>query len=419
MKPTKESHNLMSFFLKNNCLFPLSQTSKTKMLFTKLYKEIHEGVNYIENVKSKLGSSFYKLKVDHISNIHQIPKPSTFPPNAFPPSIRHHIDEFSLSVLTYSFNLFDRNIQIIFVTEELHPESLIETYNKSVDWMLVWLYIVNEYAARSCSPDLKIFIYHTSLTKQLPSSNIEVLEEKHVNTAFTRTCQKNAEIIVFRKEEWFKVFIHETFHNFGLDFSDMNNSSCTKKILSIFPVNSEVNLFESYTEFWARIMNVLFCSYIHSGSKNVEDYLKYSEMLINFERIYAFFQMVKVLNFMDIEYEQLYEKGKNATNVRNHLYKENTNVLSYYIITLILINDYQTFLSWCNTNNTSILQFKKTNANLDHFCEFIKKSYKSKGLLNGINCTEELLTKVKQKSKKQKNLAYILRNLRMTICELG
>ena len=129
--------------------------------------------------------------------------------------------------------------------------------------------------------------------------------------------------------------------------------------------------------------------------------------------------MVKVLNFMDIEYEQLYEKGKNATNVRNHLYKENTNVLSYYIITLILINDYQTFLSWCNTNNTSILQFKKTNANLDHFCEFIKKSYKSKGLLNGINCTEELLTKVKQKSKKQKNLAYILRNLRMTICELG
>jgi len=419
MKPTKESNNLMSFFLKHNCLMPLNQTEKTKMLFKKFYKEINNGVSYIENVKSKLGNSFYKLKVDHITNITQVPKPTTFPPNAFPSLIREHIDEFSLSELTYSFSLFGRNIQIIFVTEELNPESLIETYNNYVFWMLVWLYIVNEYASRSCSPDLKIFIYHTSLTKQLPHNNIEVLEEKHVNTAFTRTCPKNAEIVVFRKEEWFKAFIHETFHNLGLDFSDMNNSSCTKNILSIFPVNSEVNLFESYTEFWARLMNVLFCSFMHVQKNNIDEFLKYTEMLMNFERMYAFFQMVKILNFMDIEYKQLYEKSVHATNVRKHLYKENTNILSYYIITLLLINNYQGFLSWCDTNNTSILQFKKTNANLDHFCEFIKKNYKTKSILNGIDCTEDLLTKVKHKAKKQKNLGYLLRNLRMTICELG
>ena len=418
MKPTKESQNLMSFFLKNNCLFPLTQTTKTKILFKKFYKEIHDGVSYIENVKSKLGPSFYKLKIDHITNITHIPKPSTFPPNAFPSLIRNHIDEFSLSVLTYSFNLFERNIQIIFITEELHPESIIESYNNYVFWMLVWLYIVNEYASRSCSTDLKIFIYHTSLTKQLPQTNIEILNEKHVNTAFTRTCPKNAEIVVFRKEEWFKAFIHETFHNLGLDFSGMNNSACTKKILSIFPVNSDVNLFESYTEFWARIMNVLFCSYMHTQN-NMDHFLNYAEMLINFERMYSFFQMVKILNFMDMEYNQLYEKSVHAENVRKHLYKEDTNVLSYYVITLILINNYQGFLSWCNTNNTSILQFKKTNANLDHFCEFIQKNYKSKSILGGIKCTEDLLTKVKHKAKKQKNLGYILRNLRMTICELG
>jgi hypothetical protein len=283
----------------------------------------------------------------------------------------------------------------------------------------MWLFVLNEYSSKSCSKTLVIYLYFTSLEKRLPNSNIDILDEHNVNTAFTSTCPVDSEIVIFRKEEWFKVLIHESFHNFALDFSDMSTYECTKDVLSIFPVNSEVNLFESYTEFWARIMNVLFCSYMHTQKNNIDEFLKYTEMLINFERLYAFFQMVKILNFMDIEYKQLYEKSVHATNVRKHLYKENTNILSYYIITLQLINNYQGFLSWCDTNNTSILQFKKTNANLDHFCEFIKKNYKTMSILNGIDCTEDLLTKVKHKAKKQKNLSYLLRNLRMTICELG
>ena len=57
-----------------------------------------------------MGDSFYKLKIGHITNISQIPKPSTFPPNAFPLEVRKHIDEYSIGLLTYTFNLFDRNI---------------------------------------------------------------------------------------------------------------------------------------------------------------------------------------------------------------------------------------------------------------------------------------------------------------------
>ena len=41
--------------------------------------------------------------------------------------------------------------------------------------MLVWLYIVNKYASKQCSPKLKIYIYHTSLLKILPATNIEIL----------------------------------------------------------------------------------------------------------------------------------------------------------------------------------------------------------------------------------------------------
>ena len=322
--------------------------------------------------------------------------------------------------MNYSFRLFERNISIIFLTEDGNPEHQIEIYNSYVDNMLVWLYIVDGYASRNCSSELKIYIYHTRLLKSLPSTNVHILDENNINTAFTRTCPKDSEIVVFRKEEWFKSFMHETFHNFGLDFSDMNTSACNSKILSIFQINSEVNLFEAYTEFWARLMNALFCSYINMQNKDdIDEFLTNAEVFINFERTYAFFQMVKVLNFMDMTYKNLYEKNIHSENIRKTMYKEDTNVLSYYIITLILFNNYQDFLSWCNTNNTSLLQFKKSPNNLDIFCKFIEKKYKIKSMLDGIECTEKLLFKVNKLSKKQKNLGYLLRNLRMTICELG
>ena len=418
MKLTKESNKLMSFFIKHNCVIPIKQTKKTDAIFKTLYNEIVDGVSYISELKSKMGASFYKLKIVSIDNISQIPKPATFPPNSFPSQVRKHIDEYALNSLTYSFNLFEREISIMFLTEDDNPEGLIETYNNYVDYMLVWLYIVNEYSSRSCVDQLKIYIYHTSLLKILPATNIEILNWNNVNTAFTRTCPKDSEIVVFRKEEWFKAFMHETFHNFGLDFSDMNQSIVNGKILSIFPVNSEVNLYESYTEFWARIMNAMFCSYIKMKNKeDIDEFLTNAEFFINFERIFAFFQMIKVLNFMNLTYKDMYTTNSVSENLRKTLFKENTNVLSYYVITLILLNSYQDTISWCNLNNTSLLQFKKTTSNLNEFCKFIEKKYKTKGMLDCVSCTEGLFKRAS--SKKKKEMTYLINNLRMTICELG
>ncbi len=417
---TKESNKLMSFFIEHNCITHINQSKKTDIILEKLYREIVEGVSYINRLKLKKGHSFYKLKTAEITNIKQIPKPSTFSPNSFPEEVRKHIDEYSLSMLSYSFHLFDRNINIFFLTEEETPEQHIETYNNYVDYMLVWLYIVNTNSSKSCVEDCKIYIYHTSLLKQLPTSNMDILDRQHVNTAFTRTCPRESEIVVFRKEEWFKSFMHETFHNFGLDFSNMDQSLCNNKILSIFPVSSEVNLFESYTEFWARIMNALFCSYISMKNKeDVNEFLTNVEFFIRLERTFAFFQLTKVLNFMDMRYKNMYEKTRNSETIRKTMFKENTNVLSYYILTAVLLNSYQSFLVWCNNSNTLLLQFKKTTTNVSGFCDFIEKKYKTSSMLDGVECMEKLLVRTKRSLKKEKSMGYLLKNLRMTICELG
>ena len=420
MKITKECLDLMSFFLKNNCVLPLKQTKQTDTILTKLYNELTNGFKYIENLKLTSGEEFYKLKVEHLTNINQIPKPRTFSQRAFPSEIRKHIDEYSIGLLSYSINLFERNINILFVIENDNLDKLIKMYNNYVDYMLVWLYIVNMYSSKKCVKQLKIFIYHTTLLKILPESNVSILNEHNVNTAFTTTCPSNSEIVVFRKEEWFKAFIHETFHNFGLDFSGINLMKVNEKIVNIFQVNSDVNLFESYTEFWARIINIVFCSFTNMKDKNnINEFLINSEFFINYERIFAFFQMVKILNFMGLTYNNLYKKDNLSYHLKKTLYKENSNVLSYYIITLILINNYQDFLLWCNKNNAELLQFKKTTKNLEKYCNFIETNYKSKSMIHGVECTTKLLRIAKLGSKTKQNLNYLINNLRMTLCELG
>lgn len=419
MKLTKNSKLLMNFFIKNNCIEHISQTKNTNEIIRELYTEITNANKYLIDLKRVKRDSFYNISIKKITNITQIPRPKNFNSNAFPEDIRTHIDQLSLSEISYTFSLFDRKITLYFIVEETNVEHKIEIYNRYVDTIIMWFYILNEYGSKKCSPIFTIYLYFTSLEKKLPNSNIDILNQIHVNTAFTTTCPKDSEIVIFRKEEWFKVLIHESFHNFALDFSDMNTYESTKDILSIFPVNSEVNLYESYTEFWAEIMNALFCSFFALKTKtNFDDFLSNFEFFINFERTYSFFQLVKTLDFMGLNYKNLYSETNQSKVLRNTLYKEKSNVLSYYVIKTILINNYQGFLSWCKVNNFSLLQFKKTTTNQKEYCNFISKNYKTKMMLDNVKSSEICLQKVKS-IKKNKNKNYLLTNMRMSICELG
>jgi len=419
MKLTKISKLLMSFFIKNRCINHSSPSKKTNSILLKLYNELKNANTFLEKKKRDGGNSLYKVNVTKITSALHIPKPLQFNAHSFPIEIRKQIDNSVSYVLSYTFSLDDREIVVNFLVEDYNADLLIGLYNEYIEKVFAWLFIINEYSSKKCSKKLTIFIYMTSLNKELPESNIHVLDQIHVNTGFTYTCPAVGEIVIFRKEEWLKVLMHETFHNFGLDFSDMNLDSCNEKILSIFDVNSEVNLFESYTEFWAEIMNAVFCSfYLLQDKDNQEEFLSNCEFFINFERTYGFFQMVKTLNFMGLQYKDLYLKTPRAIMLRKTMYKEKSNILAYYIIKNILMNNYQGFLLWCETNNLSLIHFKKTTGNIDEFCKFITTNYRTKTMLQSIHCMEIFLNKILN-SKKEKNIDLLSKNMRMTICELG
>lgn len=411
MNLTTKSKKLLLFFSKNKYFFDMNKTNKTNKILLELYDEILKAHHYVKKNTPRL------LSIKKIVNPTQITKPKNFNANSFPEKVRNHIDNMIISEISFSFSLYDREVKVYFMIENNNVELELEKYNSYVESIAMWLYILNIYASKQCVKTLSIYLYFTSLEKHLPNSNISVLDENHVNTAFTTTCPSDSEIIVFRKEEWFKVLIHETFHNFGLDFSGMNNNTINNCILDIFDVNSEVNAFEAYTEFWAEIINALFCSFYSLKNKqNVDEFLSNAEFYINFERTYTFFQLVKTLQFMGLGYKDLYSKTEKSKINRENLYKEKTNVLSYYVIKAVLMNNYPVFLNWCDKNNFNLLDFKKTIGNQKAFCEYIKKNYKCQSMLQNVHETEILISKIKRKKEDTK---YILSNMRMSICELG
>jgi hypothetical protein len=426
MKLTKQSKLLMDFFKNNKCIGYSTQNKRTTEVLLLLYNNIIEANHFIQDKKQKEGNAFYKIKINKIMNVRQIPKPKLFTVNSFPEEVRLHIDEYIDWEIIYTFSLLDREITIHFLLEEENPYKYIEKYNNYIDKILVWFFIVNKHALKKCSRKLVVYIYSTELTKKLPKSNIDILDQIHVNTAFTYSCIEHSnEIVIFRKEEWLKVLIHESFHNFGLDFSDMNTSECNKRILAIFKIDSQVNLFEAYTEFWAEIINVCFTVfYLLKKKQNIddvskEDFVKNCYFLIDIEINFKFFQMCKTLDFMGLEYRDLYSNTHHSSIARNTLYKEKSNILSYYILTTIMMYNYQDFFNWCRINNSSsLLQFNRSKNGLEEFCNFIEKHYKTTHILYAFDCMQIFFHKTKTNGKNGIKKSFLMNNMRMSICEL-
>lgn len=414
MRFTSKSIKLIKLFMKNNHYYHEPFTIKTKSLLKILYDNIAKSYAYSSSLQLD------KPTIKKITSSSQITLPKNFDVKSIPEPIRKHIGESTMTELHYSFSLDERRIQLIFVIENRDRDIDIPLYDKYVRYIIMWLKMLNLYASKKCVRDLTVYFYFTSLNKELPESNVHVLNENNVNTAFTTTCPVNSEIVIFRKEEWFKVLIHESFHNFGLDFSGMDNDDVKRCILDIFPVKSDVNAFESYTEFWAEIINALFCSYTHLKNKaDFNEFLYNAELFINFERTYSLFQMVKTLDFMNLSYEDLFTKTKHSQMLRDNLYREKSSILAYYVIKTILMINYQGFLLWCSNNNFSLLDFNKTRENQIQFCKYIKMNYKTKHMIDGVHNSVEYLHKLSNKKRVSKDIDFMLSNMRMSICELG
>jgi hypothetical protein len=187
-----------------------------------------------------------------------------------------------------------------------------------------------------------------------------------------------------------------------------------RQVMKIFPVKIDLRLYETYTELWAEIINIIYIVY-NSNTKN-----KMSKIIesLKMEQIFSLFQVLKILEHNHISYSELYEMTESAKMKRIHHYKESTPIFSYYILKSICIMNVGEFIEWTTVSNKGSLNFRNTESNIHSFINFIKERYNNENYLNLLEFIEKYYVSIKKKRIGASENIDILQNLRMSIFEI-
>jgi len=381
--------SIISSFYQNKLHITPDNIKILKSFIVTLDKANTSWLSNIKNISIKLINNFKynNLLPEHIINDLKLNKHKTY---------------------SVSFKLSNHifNIQFILFHKQNSIKSLLLNMIKHVYKILFLLLTVK---TKKCSLVYNINIYLHNSKKLFPKNKNNQLTNYNINTAFTWSCNNSLqnEMNIYREEEWFKVFIHECFHMFGLDFSYVHNLNIYNNILSkLFNTNINFKFFESYAETWAVILNSLYIAYntsykvksFHNWNINI---MKKFLTIIQQERYFSLFQTCKILKYSNISL---------TNSVNNINYTENTPVFSYFILKSILLFNTNHFLEWSSINNTNYLQFNIKNIN--SFYQLIPLLYNNKLLITSMN---RILSYLNQNNNYNN---YNFNNLRFSINEV-
>lgn len=246
--------------------------------------------------------------------------------------------------------------------------------NKKIDLVcfqkiIAYLLFIIPYAKSYCGNYLRISIYLTPFKKKINPKHAQ-FSPKEFNSGVTTSCNAGKEIIVFREEEWFKVLIHETFHNFHLDFSGLNIESAKNRMRSIFPIQSTFLIFEIYCEFWACVITSLFSSIEVKRSIT---------SILNEQLEWSIYQSINILKWMGTNYKDLID-GNAYT-----IYNEKTNVFCYQIGKMLLLYDYKDFFTYLKKITVNGIDFKKTHDSIELFIDYLEYISRDEDLVEILN----------------------------------
>lgn len=282
----------------------------------------------------------------------------------------------------------------------------IETYQQYAYKVFAWLYIVTSMSDKDCSEEsLHVYFYMTPFKKQRPargaSGDDAILSAIHVNTGLTRNCETHGEIVVYRTEEWFKVFVHESMHNFNMDFIDQDLRAANTQLRRTFCIpHEDVLLFETYTETWARIINTMFHTYFHDSDNDhhhvtQKHFIRTVREKITHNALFYAYQIVKVLEIMKLNYGNITIQSTENTEICSRRYAEDTNVYAYYILGGILSIYALPFISWCCENNRgtggriTAIRFSRQSGALPKLMDFISHMARDPVILSMIAFIEK------------------------------
>ena len=344
---------------------------KSMNLCKKIYNNNALSTKYIEY--------FYDLiqRGDHIAkqtkkniSIHN----SLMPLNSknIPSTILNYINITTHKIYKVTGIINSKTIELYFICYE-NTKVNIANYS---NFVFLILYMLTIHEQNECSKLLSIKIYLTPFVKTTPITPINnslILSKNEVNTGYSNIgCIARSEIVIYRKEEWAKVLIHELFHNLNLDFATLDIPPINRMLQKKFNLMINFDVNECYAEIWSRLLLTFLESYYHSLSRN--------EFAINFNKL-----ILREITFSLSQATKIWHIIENSEP-----YSEKTNTFVYFIFTSGLIHNYANFITWCNQNNRNLFYFNKTNKNVQGFTDFILSSLKNKNYKLLLKCLSSI-----------------------------
>jgi hypothetical protein len=362
----------MNSFIKKMNTLPLFHPSKEPFLHKPFLANLFETF-HATYLSLHLDSITYKIEKDRPQGLLKLEKNLKNAPN----EIKEWCKKHYLYEMVASYTIKGQRVHISFSLFSGH-ESMMQTYVSYIPWILHWFSLAYQFSEKKCLYPVHLYLYLTPFKKLLPEQGT-ILEEIHVNTAYTWSCKPNNKIILFRHEEWFKVLIHESFHFFNFEEFDANHEIQLKKC---FPLSVSLYVGEAYGEFWARVLNCFYCAYFidKEFSRKITT-LNHFYRFVYMESMFSCYQLVKVLNHNNIHYEDFYSESKESLK-RRKMYKEKTNVFCYYIVTTVLMNEFPMVMSWCNSHNKQLFNIELKHSHL--LVELIKRICKTSNLQHNL-----------------------------------
>ena len=239
---------------------------------------------------------------------------------------------------------------------------------------------------------LNIYLYPTKFKKEITRD--KKWKPVNINGGMTSSTSSTRDVYVWRYEEMPKVVLHEMVHAMQIDDALFENN-LSKRFINEFGLMSSnyINVFESYTEIVAGIMNImLFC--IENNKDNLYD-------LLNIERNWSLFQAAGVLKVSG------YEDIEKFLGNKDKLIQE-TNVFSYYILRSAHMYSIEKYLKWMEENVEE--GFRLKNEASDDYYELSMEAINNEEYKGIINEYIRIFDKLKDNE-------FVKKTMRMTAIE--
>ena len=386
---TKKSKTINSFLNNFNDFLNINNTlnnTKYKKYYTlqkKIYNFLDHNHNY-NNIKIiKNNFIIDKLNIEDNEYMHY--------------SIKNKLNH-TRNITVVQYKLFYNNKKIIinyyFIKTNITEKDLKNHIN-FISQFVQLIYFITKYEHKN-----NVFhIYLTDYKKNIISNHINA---QNINSGVCYFNDVNKKIIIYRSEEYIKVFIHEFLHSCYIDlYLHKNNDKINNYIYNKFKFiknNTEIMISESYTEFWCNIIYISIFSY--NFMNNSKQYVSFDNYINIFDKFFekqiyfSALQSVKILDIFDLNYLDT------VNNKKINKYKETTHALSYYYFKTLMIFDYKRVISMCNNNIIS------NETTLINIVTYLTNIYNNKKLINLFNLFRNVLNILKNN-----NYSFLSKNL--------